>query len=100
MYIDIKIETARQREILYVYYSLIYTYTHAHTNTYQKWCNKVRLSLGELSVANLASMPLSIKTILPQRRCWEQSFRKREEAILFQRQADGKADKKFRTANR
>ena len=44
--------------------------------------------------------PLSIKTILPQRRCWEQSFQKREEAILFQRQADGKASKMFRTANR
>ena len=87
-------------EILYVYYSLIYTYTHAHTNTYEQWCAKMQLSLGELSVANLASVPLSIKTALPQRRCWEQSFRKREEAILFQRQADGKADKKFRIANR
>lgn len=67
-----------------MYYSLIYTYTHAHTNTYQKWCNKVRLSLGELSVANLASMPLSIKTILPQRDAGN-SLSEREKRPFFSR---------------
>lgn len=68
--------------------SIIHLYTHTHTNTCERWYTKMWLSLGELSVVNLPATPLIIKASAPQRRCWEQCFQRREEAIIFQRQAD------------
>lgn len=62
MYIDLRREHSKDR-VLYVCYCL------THTNTWEKWCTGTWLSLGKLSVVNLAPMPLTIKGSAPQRRC-------------------------------